>query len=206
MTNFQHTLNKVDDVFKRMDQSYRQTAAELGFVCAGCEENCCRTLFHHHTLIEYLYLREGLSTLPTELHRLAVQRAAEVLERTDTAQDRAVKRMCPLNIDGRCIVYAHRPMICRLHGIPHSLRRPDGLRQVGPGCADFDRQYAGTDPIRLDRTPLYAALAELERELRQNLRFTRKLKMTIAQMITETICIAPAAPSSGKNDEIHQHP
>jgi hypothetical protein len=95
--------------------------------------------------------------------------------------------MCPLNDEQRCILYAYRPMICRLHGIPHQLRRPDGQRQVGPGCGDFDRQCANSDPKLLDRTPLYIDLAALEKQLRRQLRFEGRIKMTIAQMMIEAI-------------------
>jgi Fe-S-cluster containining protein len=93
--------------------------------------------------------------------------------------------MCPLNREGRCVLYAHRPMICRLHGIPHALRRPDGRVLTGPGCDDYAAQCGPVVKARLDRTPLYTAMAQVERELRQALGFEGKTKMTIAEMILD---------------------
>ena len=143
------------------------------------------TRFHHHTLIEYLYLREAMAKLAPEQQAQIKQQAADVLRRT-AAADRAgesLRVMCPLNHDGRCVLYAQRPMICRLHGIPHELRRPDGQIMTGPGCDDFHARCDSSDRNRLDRTPLYMAMAELEQELRRDLGDARKIKMTVAEMI-----------------------
>jgi len=181
-------------IFAAMDADYERAALAHGFVCRGCDDNCCRTRFYHHTLVEYLYLRQGLKALAAaERDRLTV-RAAQVA--ADQAAVPAEPLMCPLNAQGRCLLYAHRPMICRLHGIPHLLRRPDGRRQEGPGCGDFDRQCGASAQPLLDRTPLYSALAELERELRRRLGFGDKIRMTIAQMVIET----PALPGAGERD------
>ena len=50
-------------LFAQMDAAYDRTAAKAGFVCNGCKDNCCRTRFYHHTIIEYAYLTEGFKTL-----------------------------------------------------------------------------------------------------------------------------------------------
>lgn len=181
-------------IFAAMDADYDRAALAHGFVCRGCDDNCCRTRFFHHTLVEYLYLRQGLNTLTAaERDRLAA-RAAQVAARQATATSEPL--MCPLNAQGRCLLYTHRPMICRLHGIPHLLRRPDGRRHEGPGCGDFDRQCGALARPLLDRSPLYSALAELERGLRRRLGFGDKIRMTIAQMVIEK----PALPEGGEND------
>lgn len=172
-------------LFAQMDAAYDRAAAKAGFVCNGCEDNCCRTRFYHHTLVELLYLQSGLAALPPLRQRRIRERAraaarqAEALER----DSRPVRVMCPLNEQGRCTLYAHRPMICRLHGIPNTLRRPDGRILTGPGCVDYYLRCgpAGGDP--LDRTPLYTAMADLERRLRDRLGFDSKIKLTVARMI-----------------------
>ncbi len=89
---------------------------------------------------------------------------------------------CPLWQDERCRLYAHRPMICRLHGLPHRLWRPDGVEQTGPGCDEFHR-CCGAAVQRLDRTPLYRQLALLEGELRQACGVRERIRMTGAEMI-----------------------
>jgi hypothetical protein len=105
--------------------------------------------------------------------------------------------MCPLNLEGRCIVYAHRPMICRMHGIPHELQRPDGRRIRGPGCEAFACSRHDPDDF-LDRTPFYRDMAALEGELRRTIRFRAKIRMTVAQMVRQLR--AKQAPGGGENE------
>ena len=51
-------------LYADMDAAYEKAAAAHGFACTGCEDSCCRTRFHHHTLAEYHCLREGFERLP----------------------------------------------------------------------------------------------------------------------------------------------
>ncbi len=143
--------------------------------------------FFHHTLLEVLYLKEGLAALAPQVLAGVMARAESVVAQTIALEksDQPVRLMCPLNEAGRCILYAHRPMICRLHGIAHMLRRPDGQVQTGSGCDDFYLQCGPSPGGRLDRTPLYVAMAQLERQLRAELSFSRKIKMTIAEIILD---------------------
>ncbi|MCJ8501139.1 YkgJ family cysteine cluster protein [Desulfatitalea alkaliphila] len=165
-------------LFVRMDAAYGQAARQAGFACRGCAQNCCRSLFFHYTLAEYLYLKAGLEALPAA-ERATIRQRAEAIP--DPAAPAGV--MCPLNAADRCLLYAQRPMICRLHGIPHRLRRPDGKQQIGQGCDDFYRQCGkGVQPL-LDRTPLYVEMARLERALRGRTGYGGRIRMTVAQMI-----------------------
>ncbi len=175
---------RVIDMFAQMDRAYDTAAQASGFVCNGCKDNCCMTRFYHHTLVEVLYLKEGLASLSQEA--LAKVRALAASAVAQTAEmerdDQPVRIMCPVNEADRCILYPHRPMICRLHGIAHMLRRPDGQVQTGQGCDDFYTQCGLSTDGLLDRTPLYIAMAKLERQLREELGFDRKIKMTIAEI------------------------
>jgi hypothetical protein len=74
-------------------------------------------------------------------------------------------------------------MICRMHGIPHELRRPGQPLQRSPGCGEFNRRCGGITYHPFDRTPLYAALAQLESEFQQALGVRRRFKHTIAEML-----------------------
>jgi Fe-S-cluster containining protein len=174
-------------VFDEMDAAYERAAAAYGFVCSGCADSCCRTRFHHHTLLEYLYLREGFGELPADHQEIIRAKAAAVVARHEQAGAPGAENrpMCPLNADDRCQVYAHRPMICRLHGIPHELRFPGRLPQQSPGCEEFHRRCGRPEVHTLDRTPLYTELARLESECRQALGLQRKIRMTIAEMLLD---------------------
>ena len=162
-----------------MDRAYAAAAAGYGFQCRGCEDNCCRSLFYHHTALEYGYLAEGFAELPQPVRTAIRQRAATASAET-AGPDRP---MCPLNIDQRCSLYPHRPMICRLHGIPHELHPPGNPSAGGPGCDAFTRSCGHRPAAPLDRTPLYRRMALLEQGLRRSAGLTRKFKATVAEMI-----------------------
>jgi Fe-S-cluster containining protein len=184
LLDMQHAI---DQLFRRMDRAYDEAAERSGFVCHGCRDNCRQTRFYHHTLLEVLYIRSGLKSLPP--HRLVrIRASAQAADRqmTGSQQCKAPLRvMCPLNDKGRCVLYDRRPMICRLHGIAHTLRRPDGQMISGPGCDDYYRQCGASGHHTLDRTPIYVAMAELEGRLRAQLNYHRKIKMTVARIVID---------------------
>jgi Fe-S-cluster containining protein len=178
-------LDRMRQIFTGMDQKYDQAATHYKFLCTGCEDNCCRTRFHHHTYLEFLYIRAGFEKLePTGRH--AIQAKAEAVCRlTAQAQKKgaAVRLMCPLNDAGLCRLYPYRPMICRLHGIPYELQTPGRSVSCGPGCGAFDEQCSGRPYFKFDRTPFYFEMAELESEFKQTIGLTGRIKLTIAEMI-----------------------
>jgi Fe-S-cluster containining protein len=178
-------LERAAAIFRTMDQRYEETAATYGFVCSGCENSCCRTRFYHHTLIEYFYLISGLDSLNSIERAMIHSRALNVNSQWMTHSAPAPATLCPLNEAGRCRLYAHRPMICRLHGIPHELHHPIKGRVIGPGCHEFVIQCGGKSYIPFDRTPLYQELADLEKAFRLETGLRFKMKMTIAEMLVD---------------------
>ncbi len=182
-------LERLRVLFARMDRAYTDVAGQYGFECHGCADNCCLTRFYHHTLIEFLYLMHGMRTLEPGVHRQIMDRAQAVRSQMAAAkrQGDALRIMCPLNQGGRCALYTHRPMICRLHGVPHELQRPDGSVTRMPGCdAFFDQCRTGgkSDYIRFDRTPLYRQMVRLEKQVRQATGYPDPLRFTVAEMLT----------------------
>jgi hypothetical protein len=178
-------LQALGRIFRDMDAAYDRVADELGFVCTGCEDNCCRSLFYHHTLLEYLMLRTGFAKLPPVERGRVLDRAAGAAARTQErlAAGASVKVMCPLNEKGRCVLYDHRPMICRLHGIPHRLVRPDGRQVDGPGCHMAPSGKGGGPMSRLDRTPFYRLLSRAEQACRHAYGQVPRIKMTLSEML-----------------------
>jgi Fe-S-cluster containining protein len=176
-------------ITRLIDETYTRTAAANEFICNGCREGCCETLFYHHTHLEFYLLCEGLQTLPYNRYDNIVQLAAEVCRKADGVDDLKTSHriMCPLNLKGRCCLYPFRPMICRMHGIAHELKRPDGTRIIGEGCHLFEKVCENRSPIRLNRTPFYYKVAELEKRLRKATGLQSKTKMTIAEMILASI-------------------
>ena len=168
-----------------MDLKYSETAAYYGFNCTGCEDNCCLTRFYHHTVLEYLYILEGFHNLDPGKQAEIKARALEVRRKSVEADKKGklLRRMCPLNSGGKCILYLHRPMICRLHGIPHELHKPGQGIAYGLGCEAFSKYCSKKDYYRFDRTPFYMEMASLEKQLKQAAGITTKVKMTVADML-----------------------
>lgn len=166
-------------LFKEMDAAYEATVSHYGFVCNGCEENCCYTRFDHHTVSELINVYNGFRRLSRD-DRDRLRAAA----RTVVDADPDTRPLCPANIGGLCRIYAHRPMICRMHGPASELRHPTaGVKQF-PGCQAF-HDHCGNGAIYhpFDRTPFYRKMADIERRLQQRLGIAVKPRMTVAEMI-----------------------
>ena len=179
-------LDRLKSIFNDMDREYSRAVEHYGFDCNACEDICCQTRFYHHTYIEYLLIQEGLKTLSPDMQSEIVSRAREVLRQTIDMEKEAkpVRLMCPLNFEALCVLYPCRPMICRLHGIPHEFQNGAGHRMQGPGCGTFDQRCSSAQYFKFDRTPFYREMAELEKEFRKTVGVRGKIKMTIAEMIS----------------------
>jgi Fe-S-cluster containining protein len=178
-------LKRLKRIFASMDQKYQEAADFYGFNCKDCKDNCCLTRFYHYTLVEYLYIKEGFRCLENEKQADVKQRSLAVNRKTDEADmnGKPVQQMCPLNLGSLCVLYPYRPMICRLHGIPHELQRPGQEILNSPGCGTFVLKCHEKTHFKFDRTPFYIQMALLEKEMKQAVRMTQKIKMTVAQMI-----------------------
>jgi len=105
--------------------------------CRGCSE-CCRGLFDI-TLLDALLLRHGFGRLPKGVREEVLAKTGPVLTRLRqrfagfdhpyllsgvAAEDLPLRgeenTPCPLlDAAGRCLLYAWRPLTCRLYGLPH---------------------------------------------------------------------------------------
>jgi hypothetical protein len=162
-----------------MEKSYNEIATKLGLSCDGCRDNCCVSYFQHHTHIEWAYLFEGLKNLSKEKREIIIQRAKEYIQKAEQELKKNItpRIMCPLNEDGRCILYKYRLMICRLHGIPNIVRMPNGIIKKFPGCYKCIELTKDVPYFpMMDRTPFYIALADLEK------RFTKIIKKPIPKV------------------------
>ena len=179
-------LDELTGLFENIDTAYQQVAGHYGFECTGCRDNCCLTLFYHHTVLETMLLKKGFLTLDRVEQDDIRQRALRVSKshRRAEVSGRPIKAMCPLNHAGLCRLYHQRPMICRMHGIPNELKLPGQAPSPGPGCGEFDKEHGPDVRVRLDRTPFYSQLAHLEGRLRREYGLQGKIKMTVAQIIT----------------------
>lgn len=175
-------LQRLSEIYRDIDAAYSAAQAHYNFSCEGCADNCCVTKFHHHTIIEELFLSTGLKKLGPEKARDMISRAEEVVK-THGASPEDVRVMCPLNEGGSCVPYEYRPMICRIHGVPYELFRNFKM-ETGDGCYRFitEKENSAKDS-RINRTAFYLDIAQIEREVREKLNFTGRYKKTTAEMV-----------------------
>jgi hypothetical protein len=183
-------LAVLEDIYRKLQQEYERVAEALAFSCTGCPDNCCDSYFQHHTYAEWAHLWLGLRQLEPELLQILMARAKTYLEQCELAlaAGQRPQIMCPLNDNGRCVVYQHRLLVCRTHGVPALLTRPDGQTLRFPGCFRCQEIVDNSDhqnlPAPVERTSLLKKLALLENELLDNKRHLHpKVKITIAEML-----------------------
>jgi Fe-S-cluster containining protein len=181
-----HFMQRLKSIFGGMDREYSRAAEHYGFDCKACTDICCQTRFYHHTFVEYLLIQEGFKTLSPETQTEIASRAGRVVRQAADLkkEGKPVRLMCPLNFETLCILYPFRPMICRLHGIPHEFKNGAGHQLQGPGCGTFDRRCSSMQYFKFDRTTFYREMAGLEKEFRQTVGINAKIRMTIAEMLS----------------------
>jgi hypothetical protein len=176
-------------LYHDMEGAYDKLAHSLHFSCAGCPDNCCDSYFQHHTYVEWAYLWEGLLALEEKDRETFVARAAEYVRQSERllARGERPQLMCPLNEEGLCAIYPHRLMICRLHGVPSAMTRPDGKKLEFPGCFRCQELVGGRAHVpHLDRTAMYQELVAIEMAwLGPQRRVLPKVRMTIADMLVK---------------------
>lgn len=193
-------LQEVDSWFAGCLQRH----AELITCGRGCS-SCCRGLFDI-TLLDALLLRQGFDLLPDEIRRDVRWKAHTRLDEItaqwpaftspwilnpipepewDAMMPEEDETPCPLLSEGGdCLVYDHRPMTCRLNGIP--LIDTSGEELFDDWCS---LNFTTADPLALDdlRHPfndLFAQELLLFREM------TRRL---LGEAISELDTLIPAA-------------
>lgn len=190
MTHIPEHFSPLVQLYQNMDNAWNQVAQQYGFQCNGCEDNCCLSLFFHHTHAEVSFLQFGFRTLPRkdqkQILTLSQDYCNQTFFKTEGAHSPPASKKipCPLLKNGRCSLYQFRPMICRMHGLPHELHKPGFNVIKGPGCdaGKFDnRTY-----IPFDRTPFYKQMAVIEMNFRQLTGKTEKIKKTIAQILSDS--------------------
>ena len=191
-------LRELEDIYAKLQREYERVAEILDFSCSGCPDNCCDSYFVHHTYAEWAHLWLGVRKLTPERQHILITRAKAYMEQCqrDIAAGRRPQIMCPLNEDGLCAVYQHRLLVCRTHGVPASMTRPDGKTLRFPGCFRcqdiVDARGEQVQVPHVERTGLLHKLALLENQLLDNKRhLVPKVKKTIADMLVQGPPVVP---------------
>lgn len=188
---------RMEDLYREMEEAYDKIAGQLDFTCKGCPDNCCDSYFLHHTYIEWAYLYYGFQQL-SDTRQKEILRKAEMYVRASeeaVAKNEHPQVMCPLNDEGLCTLYKFRLMVCRTHGVPSQMTRPDGKSLTFPGCfrcQDIVEDKCKENPPRFERTPLLQQLVMCENEFMEGRRHLfPKVRLTIAEMLIKG---APTIP------------
>lgn len=184
---------QLQEIYEKMALGYDIVAQQLNFSCSGCPDNCCDSYFLHHTYSEWAYLWVGFSELTSSKQEKLLQRSHEYIEYCKVAKNSGEQPlvMCPLNEGGLCQLYKYRLLVCRTHGVPATMTRPDGQTMRFPGCFRcqelVEKKYnTPTNVPHFERTPLLQQLVLLESEFLSNRRhMLPRVKMTIAEMLAK---------------------
>lgn len=184
-------IARLKTLYEEMDAAYDIVAGRLNFSCEGCDDNCCDSYFLHHTYAEWSYLWYGFGKFSDEKQQEILRRSEEYVNGCHKAQSEGEQPqlMCPLNENGLCILYPYRLMVCRTHGIPAAMTRPDGRQLRFPGCFRcqevVQKSYTDQEAVpRMERTHLLRELVAIENDLFSGKRHLYpKVKLTIGEML-----------------------
>lgn len=93
----------------------------------GCSA-CCEKGDYPLTSIELEYLMKGYIALDNTTKQVVQQNINEIEK----------GGVCPFLVDKKCSVYAHRPIICRVHGLAY--RYKENKLKL-PYCANYGLNY-----------------------------------------------------------------
>lgn len=182
-------LDRLAGLFRRIDDAYGLAAGRYGFRCDGCSQTCCGERFYHFTLAEALFLERGLAARPAEERARYFNSAAGVvsLMLREKSADSLTPVLCPLYTGEGCGLYDHRPLICRLHGIPYDYAPPGREPVRGEGCHRFGEEIEplGKTYQPFDRTPWFGEMAAIEIAIRRRLNCNERFRRTVADMLVE---------------------
>lgn len=188
LEKYRSLLASVDAWFARCRQ-LGGTEIRCAEGCAGC----CRGLFDI-SLLDARLLQEGVAELAPTLREAALERCRSRLGELEarwpgfappyilnvlpdeewTEMPEEDETPCPLlGADGRCLVYASRPLLCRLHGLPN-------IDRSGESFSDrwCTLNFPGADPLRM-------------KELRWEFRAAFTAEMELFGAFTARLCGRP---------------
>ena len=187
MPTEEELIPRLVELYHRMDDAYSAVAEKVGLTCEGCDGvTCCTVDLTLHTFMEMHYLRRGFNSLAHAEQAAILERSRTIVKAKQEDSWGAAYResVCALNRQGACMLYAHRPMICRLAGLPHFFVRPGARQILSGGCTTFQNKIDTLHPdLKIDRTDFYRDMATIEMEISLD-----RGQRTSPRTIAETLC------------------
>jgi len=172
-SRYENIVRKADILFKAIQEKY-----PLSVTCHIRCCDCCYAVFGVFP-VEAAYINYHYNKLERKMRRDILRKAekaeAEMLKAKDTLKvfeddpkmevyGLGKQRVrCPFLMDKKeCILYDKRPVICRIYGVPFSLK--DGKKENSYVCSISSFQEKVAYPtVKLDK--LYNELVKLSKEL-----------------------------------------
>lgn len=133
-------------------KNYRKLLERVDVLCSDIEKNLCEHITCHAGCSGCC---QAISLFPVEAY--ALQIGLENISQTEKLLLEQLpldktSESCPLIHNNRCLIYNHRPIICRTHGFP-ILYRDDGKQHIDicPNNRLHDITLSGSDVIDIDR-------------------------------------------------------
>ncbi|RJR39765.1 MAG: YkgJ family cysteine cluster protein [Desulfobacteraceae bacterium] len=188
---YEFLADKADGAFGEMQERHGS--------CIKCSPkcaDCCHAVFGLF-LIEAAYIKQQFDRLPSEAKKeilFSIQETERGLRRLESkmranegdpdmqAQILATERVkCPLlNSENECSLYDHRPITCRVYGIP---TRIQGKARV---CGKAGFEKGGSYPA-FDLDSVYRDLFELSKELLARLEEEEMEKASLLVSLSKAI-------------------
>jgi len=143
-------------------EQYTEASKKNRVKCKRSCFECCSVGFFDITLLDAIHLRESMKQVPSSIRKRVLDKANEQLDQLekkgafsrkdpllrsikdiDAISRRSAKMSCPaLGDNGACLIYEHRPHICRIFG--PTVRGPRRAVRL-EGCGYFTRDIPEAD-------------------------------------------------------------
>lgn len=172
-SQYTNIARKADLLFKTIHEKYPMSVKCRARCC-----DCCHAIFGVFP-IEAAYINYHFNRLERKARRNALRRAekaeTEMLKAKDKLkvfeEDPKMKVFglgkqrvrCPLLQESdECVLYENRPIICRVYGVPYSLRKGNKEASYVCGLSNFEEK-ASYPAVKLDN--IYQQLVGLSKDL-----------------------------------------
>jgi len=171
LDRYRELVAKVDAFFARVEQRH----ADQMLCGSGCFDCCLVRL--SVTAVEAAVIREALAALSDETRARLSERAAR----------NEPDRCAALGDDGRCAIYAGRPLVCRSHGVPIRQRGARDEVVIDTCFRNFGEHGArAADPdCVLDQTTLSTLLLAIDSAHAAETGGTAGTRIPIADLLRE---------------------
>ncbi len=170
---YRRVLKKVDATVAQLAQAQHEH-----LVCKeGCD-GCCGFRLSFYP-IEVAHMADVVSSMTTE-------RRTGIVNRMRTLSQDSSQQPCPLLVDGACLAYEARPLLCRSHGLLVRVLSEAGQPSIERSCS---LNYTGLSEAELaelapiDQNLLSSLLYQVNGLFAEKIRLDPKLRLDLTHLL-----------------------